>query len=200
MLIANNKPIAIIGYRESSMTHEFINAISKTHNPIVLEPEEYLCLKNFDEHQYIVSAWQDLEERQKIVDHIDQHRLDLVTYIDDSAQVGSIPPAKINSGSFVFPFSNLGLASSIGRHCIIGAYSMVGHYSKLGNACILRPGVIIVGKSQIGNFCIFNARSTVTNQAIVCDHVEIMGFSAVAKNINVPGRYAGTPARRITTK
>ena len=30
MIIANNKPIRIIGYAESSMTHEFVNEISKT--------------------------------------------------------------------------------------------------------------------------------------------------------------------------
>jgi NDP-sugar pyrophosphorylase family protein len=200
MIIANNKPIIIIGYRESSMTHEFVNAISKTHMPTVVEPQEYLCLKNLDAYQYIVSSWLDLEERQKIIDHVDQNCLDLVTYVDDSVQIGSMPPSKIESGSFVFPFCNLGIASEIGRHSIICAYSMIGHYSKIGKGCILRPGVIIVGKSQIGDCCVLNVRSTVTNQAVVCDRVEILGFSAVTKNIELPGQYVGTPARRIKTE
>jgi hypothetical protein len=59
------------------------------------------------------------------------------------------------------------MASTIGRHCIVGSYSLIGHYSSIGNNCILRPGVMITGKSTVGNNCTINTRSTVTNNSTV---------------------------------
>lgn len=197
MIIANQKPIRIIGYRNSSMTHEFTNAISKTHQPIVLEPSEYFDLSDKQQYQYIVASWKDCQERKHIIDSVNDFGVDLVTYVDDTVQLGSIPPCEIGPGTFVFPFCSLSIGCNIGRHCIIASHSHIGHYCELGQGCILRPGVIIVGKSKIGNHCIFNLRSTVSDQAVICDHVVVMGFSAVTKTISQTGRYIGTPARLI---
>ena len=41
MIIANNKPIKIIGYVESSMTHEFVNEISKTRAVDIIAPGDF---------------------------------------------------------------------------------------------------------------------------------------------------------------
>ena len=198
MIIANHKPILIVGYTASSMTHEFENAISKTHEYTVIEPNEYLTLKNPDRYQYIVASWIDMQERKNIITHIDHQNLDLVTYIDDTAVVGKMPATQIDPGTFIFPFCNIELGSHVGSHSILSSYTLIGHYVTIGCGCITRPGVIIVGKSQVGKNCTFNTRSTVTNQAVICDNVNVMGFSSVTKNINQPGQYAGTPARRIS--
>lgn len=195
MIIANNKPIRIIGYKESSMTHEFEELISVTTEVVVLEPQEYFDLHNKDYYQYIVASWIDLNERKKVIDHVDLLGLDLITYIHDTSNCS--PKSTILPGTFIFPFCNVSLNSTIGGHCIICPYTSVGHYVKIGRNCIFRPGVMINGKSQLGENCILNTRSTITNGAIVCDDVELSGFSAITKNITQSGRYAGTPARRI---
>jgi acetyltransferase-like isoleucine patch superfamily enzyme len=193
MITANQKPIAIIGYKLSSMTHEFVASISKTHYSMVLEPNEYLALTDKQQYQYAVASWIDLNQRQVIVEDIDRRQLDLITYVDDTAIVdGQIAP-----GTFVFPFSRIGLNAKVDRHCIISSYVLIGHYSELGIGCLIRPGVIVAGKTKIGNNCLLNLRASVCNRVTICDNTTIMGFSAVTKNITVPGRYAGTPARRI---
>jgi UDP-3-O-[3-hydroxymyristoyl] glucosamine N-acyltransferase len=83
------------------------------------------------------------------------------------------------------------------KHCIISPYCQVGHFSSIGNNCTLRAGAAIIDKSTIGNNCFFNARSMVANKATLCDHVELLATSSLFKDITAPGRYAGTPARRI---
>jgi UDP-3-O-[3-hydroxymyristoyl] glucosamine N-acyltransferase len=193
MIIANQKPIAIIGYRLSSMTHEFVNSVSKTHQSQVFEPKEYLALTNKDQYQYAVASWIDIDQRQTIIKDIDHQNLDLVTYIDDTA----IVDGRVAAGTFVFPFSRIGLNAKVDRHCIISSYSLIGHYCELGVGCLVRPGVIVAGKGKVGNYCILNLRSSVCNGVTICNNTTIMGFSGVTKNITISGRYAGTPARRI---
>jgi acetyltransferase-like isoleucine patch superfamily enzyme len=195
MILANHKPILIIGYKESSMAQEFANAIEKTHAFDIIDPQEYWSLVNKSNFQYAVSSWLDLLQREQITNSIDQHGLDLVTYIDDTAVIGQTVSAQIGPGTFVFSFCTMSLASKVGRHCIICPYSMIGHYSTVGDGCILRPGTMVLGKSIIGNYCVFDARSTVVNGISICDHVQVKAFSTLTKNISKSGTYIGTPAR-----
>ena len=195
MIIGNNKPIRIVGYPQSSMTQEFVNEISKTHTAEVVVPLDFVL---DSEYQYIVAVTFDLAERRQILDTVDQHNLDLVTVVHDTCLVGTKPPAKIGAGNFIFPFTTVALGSKTGRHCIIGPYNLIGHYSQLGDNCITRPGVTISDKSTVGNNCVFNIKSTVTNKVTITDSVEILGLSNVVKDIDQPGRYAGSSARRIS--
>jgi UDP-3-O-[3-hydroxymyristoyl] glucosamine N-acyltransferase len=196
MIIANNKPIKIIGYAESSMTQEFLNQISLTHLVDVIHPTDFLLLANQQDYQYIISVSYDLEERKKLIEYVDQQNLDLITVISDNALTGTTPASVIHPGTFVFPFCNISIAATIGRHCIVGSYSLIGHYASIGNNCIVRPGVMITGKSTVGNNCIINTRSTITNNSTVTDNVEIMAFTNVVKHVVNPGKYIGSTARR----
>jgi UDP-3-O-[3-hydroxymyristoyl] glucosamine N-acyltransferase len=197
MIIANTKPICIIGYQESSMTHEFVNEISKTHACTVLEPDDFLTLSDRSSNQYIMTSWQDFENRSMIASLLDVENLDLITVIHDSVVLGRTPACVIEPGCFIFPFCHVAVGAVIGRHCIIGSHSMIGHYSQLGDQCVLRPGVIVNGKSTIGNNCVLNTRSTVTDGAKICDHVTMLGFTNVYRDIMVPGRYIGTSAKLV---
>lgn len=199
MIIGNQKPIAIIGPAASSMTHEFVDEISRTHQVTVIEPELFLKMPDRHQFQYILACWKDFEQRKQIVLEIDRQGIDLVTVIQDTTMMGRLPPPEIGAGCFIFGFSRIGLGSHIGRHTIVGAYSLIGHYSVVGSGCVLRPGVMITGKSRIGNHCVMNLKSTVTNTVEIVDNVTIMALSAVTKNISRPGRYIGTPARRVTS-
>ena len=196
MIIANDKPIRIIGYTESSTTDEFVNEISKTHPVEVISTKSFIACDNKKDYQYIVSVIFDWKERLDIIDLVDKLDLDLITVIHDTVVLGINPKPLIGSGTFIFPFCNISLASTMGRHCIIGSYTLIGHYTTLGNNCCLSPGVSITGKSTLGNNCIIRTKSTVTNRLTVTDNVEIMAFSNVIKDITEPGRYIGSRAKR----
>jgi UDP-3-O-[3-hydroxymyristoyl] glucosamine N-acyltransferase len=196
MIVGNNKPVRIIGYAQSSMTQEFVNEISKTHTVEVILPVDFLTNQSRD-YQYIVSVTVDFVERKRVIDTLDQNNFNLITVIHDTAQVGTNPPAEIQPGTFIFPFCTIALGSSIGRHCIIGPYSLIGHYSQLGDNCVVRPGVNVCGKSTVGNNCVLGIQSTVINHVTLVDGVELIAFTKVAKNIDQPGRYAGSNARPV---
>ena len=198
MIIANNKPIKIIGYIESSMTHEFVNEISKTREVDIITPTDFLILDNKEQYQYIISVSVDLAERKQMIDLVDTLMLDLITVIHDTTLIDYNPKPNIAPGTFIFPFCNIGLGSTVGQHCIIGSYTLVGHYSTIGTNGILRPGVMLHGKSHIGNNCVINTRATVTNGVRVADDIKILGFASVVKNLDTPGNYVGCPARRVS--
>jgi acetyltransferase-like isoleucine patch superfamily enzyme len=200
MLIANNKPIRIIGYTESSMTKEFLNEINKTHLAEVIAPTNFLNLVDKNIYQYIVSISVDLDERMRIINLVDQHNFDLITVIHDTTILNQELLTSVGCGTFVFPFCNLAHGAQVGRHCIVSSYSLIGHHVTINDNCILRPGVMVTNRSTVGKNCMINIRSTVTNNVTIVDNVEISGCSSVTKDITQPGRYAGTPARRVSDR
>jgi UDP-3-O-[3-hydroxymyristoyl] glucosamine N-acyltransferase len=200
MIIANNKPIRIIGYIESTMTNEFLNEVNKTHSAEVIAPTDFLNLTDKDIYQYIVSISVDLTERMNIINLVDQHGLDLITVVHDTTILNQDLLTSVGCGTFIFPFCNLAHGAQVGRHCIVSPYSLIGHYATINNNCILRPGVMVTDRSTIGKNCMINIRSTVTNKVTIVDNVEISGCSSVTKDITQSGRYAGTPARRISDR
>ena len=198
MIIANHKPIRIIGYNQASSAQEMFAEISKTHGQTeILAPDDFFLFPNKEQYQYIIAECLDRKERLIVIDMVDQQCLDLITVIHDTAVIGADSLTKIGAGTFIFPFCTVSIHSQVGRHCVIGSYGLIGHYSNLGTNCILRPGVMVNGKSTIGNNCVLNTRVTVTNKSKVSDNVELMAFSTVTKNITDPGKYIGSKARKI---
>lgn len=118
---------------------------------------------------------------------LDQQKLDLVTVIHNSAVLGANPVPQIGEGSVIFPFCNIKMSSSIGRHCIIGDHSMIGHYSSVGDGSILRPGVFVLDRSHVGQYCIIGAKSTILNQITIADNVQTLAFSRITKHVSEPG-------------
>lgn len=187
MLIANTKPIKIIGYVESSMTKEFYNAISAEQTVDVIHPTTFIQLEDKTCFQYIIAVSFDLSERKQLINIVDSNNLDLITFVHSTSLVGLA--SVIKSGTFIFPFCNISLESTVGQNCIIGSYSLVGHNSTLGNNCILRPGVMVTGKSTVGNNCVINSRATVTNNTTITDDIEILAFANIVKDIKYAGQY-----------
>jgi carbonic anhydrase/acetyltransferase-like protein (isoleucine patch superfamily) len=198
MIIGNEKPIRIIGYHEASMTYEFLSEITRTHPAEIITPEEFYAIEDHLQYQYIIAVCK-LANRKLLVDYVDRHNLDLITYIHDSVVLASVHKPVIGPGTFIFSHSTALTYTSIGRHCIIGCYCLIGHYSKIGNNCQLRPGVLITGKSSIGNNCMLNVKVTVTNKVSIGDNIELMAFSNVIKNLSEPGRYIGSGPKKFNT-
>lgn len=198
MIIANQKPILIVGYQQGSMAQEIYSELKSNHPQVdIIQPDDFFKLANHSDYQYMVSVWADHKQRIQVIEFLDQNNLDLVTFIHETVSVGKIPPVTIGAGSFVFPFCTLSIHSKIGKHCIVGSYSLIGHYSQLSNNCVLRPGVMVNGKSFVGNNCILNTRVTVTNNSQISDNIELMAFSNVTKDLTTPGRYIGSVARKF---
>lgn len=198
MIIGNKKPLVVIGYLESSMTDEFVQAINETSSCEVIKPLDFYSITKKSKYQYIVSITFDWAERLEIIDFLEKEGLDLFTFIHDTCVIGNKPAPVIGSGSFIFPHVIISLAAKVGKNCIIGPQSIIGHRSALGDNCLLRPRVMIVNGSTVGKNCICDLGSTVYNKAKITDNVEIYPFTRVRKNIQKSGKYFGYPLKNIT--
>jgi len=200
MLIANQKPICLIGYAPSTLTQEAYHFMSQEHSGpvLILEPEQFVDLNNKDQFQYGVAFTLDQELRKHIIDMVDRQNLDCIRYVHDTVVCYNPDvSAVVGRGSFVSPFSTILLGSQIGDHCIVETYCLIAHYSKLGNNVQLHSGTMIAGRTQVGNDSVFNFRSSALNALTLCDGIEVGAASTITKNLERPGRYVGTPARYV---
>lgn len=202
MLIANHKPICLIGYENSTLTQEACYFVSAEHTSdvFVVEPETFLSWTNElqQQYQYGVAFTLDRELRQHVITVIDQKQLDCFRFVHDTVVCYNKNLAEvIGKGSFIAPFSSCLLGSKLGNHCIVESYCLISHYASLGDNVQLHSGVMIAGKTKIGSNSIFNFKASALNALTLCDNIEVGAVSTVTKNIDISGYYVGSPARRV---
>lgn len=200
MLLANDKPICLIGFEQSTITQEAYFFLSQefTGRFVTISPDEFLALDNKQQYQYFVAFTLDVRKRMDVIDVIESMNLDCIRYMHDTCVCYTKDPTEIlGHGSFVSPFSTLLRDSHVGRHCIIETYCLLSHYSTLGDNVILHSGTLIAGKTIIGANSVFNFKSGALNGLTICGDIEVGGSSTITKSIELPGYYVGSPARRL---
>ena len=196
-MIKNKKPLKIIGYSESMLTQDSMyygkNFVNEDIS--IMTPDEFKNLQSKDDFQYFIGFALDLKEREQTIDLLDEYDSDCVTFIHETASVHE--GAVIGKGSCVANFSTVMQGAVLGKHCFVETYCLISHKTTVGNNCMLHSGTMIAGKTTIGKNCMFNFRSGVMNKLDICDNTVIGAFSNVTKNIDNPGVYVGTPARKL---
>ncbi len=119
----------------------------------------------------------------------------------------------IGSNTFIGPFVEIQKNVIIGEFCKIQSHSFICEFVTIGRNCFIGHGVMFVNdlfkdggpamgdKSKwkstlIGNNVSLGSNSTILPVSI-CDNVVIGAGSVVTKAIDIPGIYAGNPAKRI---
>ena len=188
--------ITILGYKQASVTADFVGMMTQAGLEVTVQlPEDFLA-GNFDLNgQYIISVTRDLELRRSLSARLDQENLSRATFVHHTCWID--PTAKIGPGTFISPFCTVASNSEVGKDCLLAPYCLIGHVSKIGNGCLFNPGVNIAGSCTIEDHCKFNLRSSVIDRMFIWTGSEIGAGSLVTKNIEQPGTYVGTPARRV---
>jgi len=208
MIHDNQLPVRIIGYPESTVTQE-INAAITVYGGIenicsdvdIITPEDFLAITNRSSYQYAIAFNRDPVLRKIITDTIEQENLNCPSIIHPTVFAANCKfETYIGKGTYIAPYCSLMMRSQIGDHCLLENYCMISHYTTIGDNVHMHPGTMIAGKTTVGNNCVFNFRSTVINNITICDDVEIGACSTVTKDITIPGRYVGSPARRVGDK
>jgi UDP-3-O-[3-hydroxymyristoyl] glucosamine N-acyltransferase len=201
ILYDNYKPLLLIGYHDSTITQEAMFWYGQNLSEIrIISPNEFLTMEEPREnYQYVVAFTLDRLLRNQILQMILSQGLNLISYVHPTVVLGNDDPTTIvNRGCFVAPHSTLLLGSRIGIGTIIETYCLVSHHSILGNNVHLHSGVMIAGRVTIQDHCILNFRSTVLPKLDICENVEVGAASTVTKCITQPGKYVGTPCRRVS--
>jgi len=198
----NHKPLIIIGYQESTITQEFEFWFSQEKKSVeIVRPEDFSTIPDREkkDFQYYVGFTLDRVLRKKILNNLDMLGCNQIGYAHKTTTFGVNNPTDIMApGCFVAPYSTLLLKSHIGTGTIIETYCLISHYVTLLNNVHVHLGTMIAGRSTIGNNCILNVRSTVLPKVTICDNVEVGAVSTVTKSIDQPGKYVGSPCRRVS--
>lgn len=204
MILAKHTIIKIIGYSNSTITQEALYFIGKEFagSVDVISPEEFLKSNNLENCTYVVAFTLDQHLRLQVIEKLERLDLDCLIYIHDTVVtyfdlVENEIKKHIGKGTFIAPNSTMLWGSTLGDHCIIETYCLISHHVRIGNNVQLHSGAMIAGRTSISSNCVLNFKSSVLNGLCVCSDVELGAMSCITKNTDVPGKYVGSPARRI---
>lgn len=122
----------------------------------------------------------------------------------------------IDDDVFIGPFVEIQKDVTIGRGTRIQSHTFICELVSIGSDCMIAHGVMFINdlfarggpahgdknfwkSTHIGHRVSIGSNATIL-PIEVCDDVVIGAGSVVTKNINVPGTYAGNPARLIKPK
>jgi acetyltransferase-like isoleucine patch superfamily enzyme len=120
---------------------------------------------------------------------------------------------EIDDNCFIGPFVEIQKDVSIGKNTKIQSHTFICELVKIGSQCFIGHGVMFINdlfsnggpaqgdkslwkKTIIGNNVSIGSNATILPISI-CDNVVIGAGAVVTKNIEIPGKYAGNPARLI---
>ncbi len=121
--------------------------------------------------------------------------------------------AKFGSNCFVGPFSEIQKNVTIGNNTRVQSHTFICEKVKIGSKCFIGHGVVFINdkfedgkpaggnkkkwkKINISNNVYIGSNSTILPVKI-CSKVVIGAGSVVTKDIKLPGKYAGNPAKKI---
>lgn len=185
----------LIGFPQASIVNDLLNMLkSQGKNASIISPDDFLSGDTVSTKMYMVCVTRDLDLRYKIISCIDNDKLSRGTFVHPSCWID--PSAEIGQGSFVSPFCTVACGAVLEKDVIVGPYTMISHKAQIGQGSLIHTGALIAGSTFVGKRCIINVRATLIDKIQICDGVTVGASSLVTKNIDVPGNYVGTPARR----
>lgn len=119
----------------------------------------------------------------------------------------------IGEGTFIGPFVEIQKGVSIGKNSKVQSHTFICELVSIGNNCFIGHGVMFINdlfqeggpaggnkslwkSTKVGNNVSIGSNATIL-PVFVCDYVVIGAGSVVTKNIDIPGIYAGNPAKLI---
>ncbi|WP_148255163.1 acetyltransferase [Aidingimonas lacisalsi] len=103
----------------------------------------------------------------------------------------------LGEGSVILDGAIVVSGSRLGRACIINTHASVDHDCVIGDDVHIAPGGTLSGGVVVGNRCMIGTGAKLIHGVRLCDDCLIGAGSTVTRNIDVPGTYVGTPARRL---
>lgn len=131
----------------------------------------------------------------KIRERIQEGLNDVVTLIHPDAVVSR--RVEIGAGSVVMAGAVINSDTVIGKGCIINTGASVDHDCKIEDFAHISVGAHVAGTCCISRRTWIGAGATVSNNVNICGDCMIGAGAVVIKDIDKPGTYVGSPARKI---
>ena len=112
-----------------------------------------------------------------------------VLILDDNIEIGE--------GSFIGANSILTTNIKIGKHALLNRGNQIGHDTIIGDFFSAMPGAIISGNVTIHDLVYLGTNSSIKEKLSIHSLTTIGLNSGVITNLQEPGVYGGTPAKKI---
>jgi len=133
--------------------------------------------------------------RRKLVDKVIQAGGKMATVISPTAVVSDF--AEIRSGSIVMHKCVINGGATIGMYSIINTGAIVEHDAIIGDYTHVSTMSCINGECRIGDECFIGSNAVINQGVTIGDRIIVGSGSVVNKTLEIPGTYAGNPARKI---
>ena len=107
------------------------------------------------------------------------------------------PSCRIADGSVLLPGCTLDRNVIIKENVLLNTRVTIAHDSTVQEHSFLSPCVSMAGFSTIGKKCIIGINSTIIDNIVIADNVQLGGASVVIKDIEQRGLYVGNPVRFV---
>ena len=131
----------------------------------------------------------------KIRERIQSELENVVTLIHPAAVISR--RVEISEGSVVMAGVVINSDAVIGKGCIINTGASVDHDCKIEDFAHISVGAHVAGTCCISRRTWIGAGATVSNNVNICGDCMIGAGDVVIKDIDKPGTYVGSPARKI---
>jgi sugar O-acyltransferase (sialic acid O-acetyltransferase NeuD family) len=102
--------------------------------------------------------------------------------------------AVLGMGVFVMPGVVVEPGVTVGNNNVLWSNSTICHDSRIGDHNFFAANSVIGGFSRVGSRSFFGFSSVLAQQLDVCDDVLVGATAFVNGNIELPGKYLGSPA------
>jgi sugar O-acyltransferase (sialic acid O-acetyltransferase NeuD family) len=169
----------IVFFVDNDYINEYAQPISS------FDPNEYLMMVAVSDPRTRYNMVQKLPKETKFFTFIHP----TVLILDDNIE--------IKEGSFIGANSILTTNIKIGKHAILNRGNHIGHDVSIGDYFSAMPGSIISGNVTIHDIVYLGTNSSIREKISIHSFTTIGLNSGVVKNIEEPGVYGGTPAKKI---
>lgn len=134
-------------------------------------------------------------ERKMQIERAEAEHLPLFSLLSKRAYVGVC--AGTGTGCFVAHHAHIGPMVSIGRGVIVNTAAVVDHDCAIGDFTHVSVNATVAGRCRIGSLVFLGAGSTVIDGVRIADDIIVGAGSTVVDDLDAPGIYVGSPARRV---
>lgn len=152
------------------------------------------AIKHVDKCDFFVGIG-DNETREKIQKKLEKIGANIPVLIHPNAVIGE--DVQIGIGTAVMPGVVINCSTRIGKGCIINTGATIDHDNIIEDYVHISPGVNLAGNVRIGSKTWIGIGSVVINNINISNKCLIGAGSLVIKNITTPGKYVGSPIKKM---
>lgn len=152
------------------------------------------AIKYVDKCDFFVGIG-DNETREKIQKKLEKIGANIPVLIHPNAVIGE--DVQIGIGTAIMPGVVINCSTRIGKGCIINTGATIDHDNIIEDYVHISPGVNLAGNVRIGSKTWIGIGSVVINNINISNKCLIGAGSLVIKNITIPGKYVGSPIKKM---